>query len=175
MQIRYVVSTMVFWWREHPLSFEQECEFLRSQGFGVELWPNLKGLSECRYNKRNWPRLATATDGMLVSMRSRSDEPTLEQWNEQIECAKLLGASIVTDLQNLGVPDSPELDGCGFAEEVVKLAETNKVKLSLETGSLHMLKAIGEKFDSVWYCLDVGYIRASGDVLNGSVVDSHDK
>ena len=157
MQIRYVVSTMVFWWREHPLSFEQECEFLRSQGFGVELWPNLKGLSECRYNKRNWPSLAAATDGMLVSMRSRSDGPTLEQWNEQIECAKLLGANIVTDLRSFGISNDTQLSNCDLAAEVVKLAELNKVRLCLETGSLPMLKKAGEQFESVWYCLDVGY------------------
>lgn len=159
MQIRYVVSTMVFWWREHPLSFEQECEFLRSQGFGVELWPNLKGLSECRYSKPNWPRLAAATDGMLVSMRSRSDEPTLEQWNEQIECAKLINANIVTDLRSLGIPNGTEADGCDFAAEVVKSAELNKVKLCLETGQLPVLRDVGKKFDSVWYCLDAGYVN----------------
>ena len=157
MQIRYVVSTMLFWGREHPLSFEQECEFLQSQGLGVELWPNIKGLNECRYRRRNWPRLAAATDGMLVSMRSRNDEPTLEQWNEQIECAKMLNANIVTDLRNFGISDGPEINGSDFAAEVVKLAEDNKVKLCLETGSLTTIKQVGENFESVWYCLDIGY------------------
>ena len=157
MQIRYVVSTMVFWWRENHLSFEQECEFLGSLGFGVELWPNIKGQNECRYDRRNWPRLVAATNGMLVSMRSRSDDPTLEQWNEQIECAKLLGANIVTDLKSFGIPDGPEVNGCDFAAEVVKIAELNNVKLCLETGRLPILKQIGEKFESVWYCLDTGY------------------
>lgn len=156
MRIRYVVSTMLFWWRENPLSFELECQFLRSMGFGVELWPNIKGERDCRYERRNWPRLAAATEGMLVSMRSRNGEPTLEQWNEQIECAKLLGANIVADLRNLGIPDGPELDRCAFAEEVVKLAELNKVKLCLETGRLSTLKQVGEKFGSIWYCLDTG-------------------
>ena len=33
MKIRYVVSSMLFWFRENHLSFEQECEFLRNQGF----------------------------------------------------------------------------------------------------------------------------------------------
>ena len=82
MQIRYVVSSMVFWGREHPLSFEQECQFLQSLGFGIELWPNIKGQNECRYERRNWPRLAAATSDMLVAMRSRYDSPTLEQWAE---------------------------------------------------------------------------------------------
>ena len=85
MRIRYVISTMVFWWREHPLSFEQECEYLRGLGFGIELWPNLRGQNECRYERRNWPRLKAATEGMLVSMRSRTDNPNLEQWAEQIQ------------------------------------------------------------------------------------------
>ena len=105
MQISYIISTMVFWGHEHPLSFEQECQFLRSLGFGIELWPTIKGQRECRYERRNWTRLAAATRDMVVAMRSRSDRPTLEQWNEQIECAKLLNASIVTDLQNLGISD----------------------------------------------------------------------
>lgn len=157
MRIRYVVSTMVFWWRENNLSFEQECEFLKSMGFGVELWPNIKGQRECRYERRNWPRLAAATKDMLVSMHSRNNGPTLEQWNEQIECAKLLNANIVTDLQSLGVPDGSDVNGSDFAAEVVKLANLNNVKLCLETGRLVTLKKVGEKFDSIWYCLDTGF------------------
>lgn len=157
MRIRYVVSTMVFWGREHPLSFEQECQFLRSLGFGVELLPNIKGYSECRYERRNWSRLAEATKGMLVSMCSRNDRPTLEQWNEQIECARLLGANVVTDLRSLRIPDVPGAAGCDFAADVVKLAELNNVKLCLETGRLSILKQVGEKLESLRYCLDTGY------------------
>ncbi|MDD5326197.1 MAG: sugar phosphate isomerase/epimerase [Phycisphaerae bacterium] len=157
MRIRYVVSTMLFWGRENHLSFEQECQFLRSMGFGVELWPHMKGGSDCRYDRRNWPRLAAAAEGMLVSMRSRNDGPTLEKWQEQLECAKLLGASIVTDLRSLGIPNEPEPDSYNFAEEVVNLAELNKVKLCLETGRLSTLKQVGRKLESVWYCLDTGY------------------
>jgi len=148
---------MVFWWRENRLSFEQECQFIKSMGFGVELWPNIRGHNECRFERRNWSRLAAATDGMLVSMRSRNDGPTLEQWNEQIECAKLLNANIVTDLQSLGIPNGQEINDWDFAAEVVKLAEFNKVKLCVETGSLTTIKDIGEKFESIWYCLDTGY------------------
>ncbi len=157
MRIKYAVSTMIFWGREHHLSFEQECLFLKSLGFGIELWPNIKGQSDCRYERRNWYRLSTATKDMLVAMRSRNDHPTLEQWKDQIECAKLLGANIVTDLQCLGVPDAPELNGCGFADEIIKMAEDNDVKLCIESGRLPILKMIGEKFDSVRYCLDVGF------------------
>jgi sugar phosphate isomerase/epimerase len=103
---------------------------------------------------------------MLVSMRSRNDlsvaasvkvdEPTLEKWDEQIECAKLLGANIVVDLKSLGILDNPETGDCAFAEEVVKLADANKVKLCLETGRLPAIKQVGEKFESIWYCLDTG-------------------
>jgi sugar phosphate isomerase/epimerase len=162
MRIRYVVSTMLFWGRENHLSFEQECQFLRSMGFGVELWPTIKGDSDCRYERRNWPRLAAATEGMLVSMCSRNDEPTLEKWDEQIGCAKLLGANIVADLKSLGIPTDyafADLSAEALAkvEEVVKLAELNNVKLCLETGWLPMLKQVGEKFESIWYCLDTGY------------------
>jgi len=157
MRISYVVSTMVFWGREHPLSFEQECQFLKSLGFGIELWPNIKGQDECRYERRNWSRLAAATKDMLVSMCSRNSRPSLEQWNEQIECAKLLNAVIVTDLQNLGVSNSVQPNGTGFTEEIVKLAEAGNVKLCLETGSLPMVKQLGEKFQSLWYCLDTGF------------------
>ncbi len=111
MRIRYVVSTMVFWWREHYLSFEQECEFLKSLGFGVELWPTIKGDGDCRYTRRNWPRLKEATKDMLVSLNSRNDGPTLAEWTEQIECAKMLNACIVANLrglcisQDLGIAD----------------------------------------------------------------------
>ena len=157
MRIRYVVSTMVFWGRENNLSLEQECQFLKSQGFGVELWPSIKGHDECRYERRNWPRLADATEGMLVSMRSRTDGPTLEQWNEQIECAKLLGANIVTDLQALGIRNGWEPGNCDFTTEVLSRSEQNGITLCLETGPLETLKQVGEKFDSIRYCLDTGY------------------
>jgi len=159
MHIRYTVSTMVFWWRENHLSFEQECEFLNSMGFGVELWPTIRGQNECRYDRRNWSRLAAATNGMLVTMQSRRDGPTLEQWDEQIECAKLLGANIVTDLQSLGLASGVEVNGSDFATEVIKLAELGKVRLCIETGQLSTIKQIGEKFGSVWYCLDTGHIN----------------
>ena len=157
MRLRYVVSTMVFWWRETHLSFEQECEFLGSLGYGVELWPNIRGQNECRYDKRNWSRLVAATENMLVSMRSRNDGVTLEQWNEQIECAKLLDANIVADLKSLGITDGSEINSCGFTADVIKLAEDNNVRLCLETGQLPILRQVSDKFDSVWYCLDIGY------------------
>ena len=157
MRIRYVVSTMVFWLRQDRLSFEKECQLVKSLGFGIELWPNTGGINECRYDKRNWARLSAATEGMLVTMRSRNDEPTLEQWAEQIQCAKLLGAHIVTDLQSLGISEGPDANGCGFAEDVVKLADGNKIQLCLETGSLPVLKEVGNKFESIRYCLDAGY------------------
>jgi len=171
MRIKYIISTMVFWGREHPLSFEQECQFLRSLGFGIELWPNIKGQSECRYDRRNWFRLTAATKDMLVAMRSRDDSPTLEQWNEQIECAKLLKANIVTDLQSIGIPNDPELDGCDLAAEVVHLAEQNNVKLCLETGRLPIIKKAGEKFESVWYCLDTGYANLDSQYSFKQYVD----
>lgn len=90
-------------------------------------------------------------------MRSRNDQPTLQQWAEQIECAKLLKANIVTELQSLGINPNQKIDGCEFASEVAKLAEANNVKLCIETGPLSTLKEIGEKFESIRYCLDTGY------------------
>ena len=157
MQIKYVVSTMVFWWREHPLSFEQECQFLKSLGFGVELWPNIRGQNDCRYERRNWPRLVAATQDMLVAMRSRTDQPTLEQWAEQIECARLLKANIVAELQNLGIAAGSGPNSWDFAGQVVKLAESKDVRLCIENGPLPALRKAGEKFESIWYCLDTGY------------------
>ena len=163
MRIRYVVSTMVFWGREHPLSFEQECQFLASQGFGIELWPNIKGQHECRYDRRNWERLAEATEGMEVVMRSRIDDPTLEQWAEQIECAKLLKANIVACLRNLGIPVEHDLDGTAFAGEVMKLADQHGVEICLENGPLPILKQVGERFDSIRYCLDTGHAHLDSE------------
>ena len=156
MRIRYIISTMVFWGRQHRLSFEQECELLKTLGYGVELWPNTGGLEECLYDRRNWPRLASATEGMLVSMRSRNDNPSTEQWIEQIECAKLLKANIVADLQSLRMKGR-NTDNGDFAEETITMAENEGVQLCLETGSLDILREIGSKYDSVKYCLDTGF------------------
>lgn len=157
MRMRYVVSTMVFWWRETHLSFEQECEYLKSLGFGIELWPTRKGDNDCRYVRRNWIRLAEATKGMLVSMNSRNDGPTIKEWAEQIECAKMLGACIVADLRSLCISQDLGIADWGFTGEVVEIAAKNGVLLCLETGSLPALLQVGEKFDSIRYCLDTGY------------------
>lgn len=160
MRIRYVVSSMVFWGREHSLSFEAECELLKSLGYGIELWPNIKGRHECRFEKRNWSRLAAATEGILVAMRSRYDNPTLAQWSEQIECAAMLGAHIVTDLTSFGIPDETTnggLNGCDYADQVVKLAKEKDVTLCIESGRLAILKEVGKRFESIRYCLDIGH------------------
>ncbi|MBN1975169.1 MAG: sugar phosphate isomerase/epimerase [Sedimentisphaerales bacterium] len=171
MRISYVVSTMVFWGWENSLSFEQECEFLQSLGFGIELWPNIRGNQECRYEKRNWLRLIEATEGMLVTMRSRDDNPTLEQWNEQIECAKLLKAHIVTDLNSLGIPETHDLNGCEFAGEVIQAAQQNDVKLCIETGRLPLLRQIGKRFPSLWYCFDTGFANLNREYSFKEFVD----
>lgn len=157
MRIRYVVSTMVFWWRENKLSFEQECEFIKSMGFGVELWPYIKGQNECRYDRRNWERLTNATEGMLVSMYSRDHGPTIEEWQEQIECAQLLNAHIITDLHSFGISENANLDDCHFSADIVEMAKQHDVQLCLETGDLRKVQYLGEKFDSLFYCFDTGF------------------
>ena len=162
---------MVFWWREHPLSFEQECQYLRSLGFGIELWPHIRGQNECRYQQRNWQRLQSATEGMLVSMRSRADRPTLAQWDEQIECATLLGAHIVADLKSLDIMHGPELNGTGFAAEVVKMADARGITLCIETGSLPTLINVGKRFESIRYCLDLGHANLDPDYSFKQYVD----
>ena len=162
---------MVFWGRENSLSFEQECEFLQSLGFGIELWPNMKGNHECRYKKRNWTRLAEATEGMLVTIRSREDNPTLEQWKEQIECAKLLKANIITNLKSLGIPEKHELNGCDFAQQVIESAQKNDIKLCVETGYLPRLKQLGKRFESIRYCLDTGYANVDSEYSFKEYVD----
>ena len=171
MRIKYVVSSMVFWGREHRLSLEAECELLRSLGFGIELWPNIKGQHECRYERRNWHWLAAATEGMLVAMRSRYDSPGLQQWSEQIECAKLLKAHIITDLHSIGIPEEVELNGCDFADEVVKLADEKDVTLCIETGQLDTLKQVGKRFDSIHYCLDTSYTYRDNECSFRQYVD----
>jgi len=148
---------MVFWWREHNLSLEQECEYLKSLGFGVELWATRKGDNECRYRERNWTRLLEATKGMSVCLSSRNDGPTLEEWLEQIRCARMLSAPIVANLQSLCVSDKLGIADWNFASEVVKMAEDNGVMLCVETGSLPVILEVGDKFDSVRFCLDCGF------------------
>ncbi|MHC4151049.1 MAG: sugar phosphate isomerase/epimerase family protein [Planctomycetota bacterium] len=157
MRFHYAVSTMIFWWRETNLSFEMECEFLKSQGFGVELWPYIRGQNECRFEKKNWPRLLATTRDMLVSMRSRNDHPTLQQWDEQFECARLLNSDIVADLKSLGMQDKQGENGSDFIEQVVSLAEEKNVMLCIETGNLSTLKHLADRFDSIHFCLDTGY------------------
>ena len=171
MNIRYVVSTMVFWWREHHLSFEQECGFLRSLGFGVEVWPTIKGYEECRFNRRNWPRLQLATEGMLVSLHSRQDGPTLAEWDEQLQCAKLLNAPIVTDMGSLCISDQLGMADWGFAAEVVKMAEQHGVRLCVENGVLPLLQEVGRRFESVWYCFDTGHAYLDQDFAFDDYVD----
>lgn len=157
MKIQYVVSTMVFWWRENHLSFEQECEYLRSLGFGIEIWPTMKGHIECRFEKRNWPRLREATRDMTVALHSRDDGPTLAEWDEQLQCAGLLGAAMVTDLASLCVSDRLEVADWGFVTEVTALADRYGVTLCVENGHLDTLLELGQKFDSIRYCLDTGH------------------
>jgi sugar phosphate isomerase/epimerase len=108
---------------------------------------------------------------MLVAMRSREDNPTIEQWNDQIECAKLLKANIITSLQSLGLPDGPELNGCGFAADVVRLAEQNDVKLCLESGRLPMLKHARKRFETLSYCLDTGFANVDSEYTFKQYVD----
>ncbi|MFH1616856.1 MAG: TIM barrel protein [Planctomycetota bacterium] len=172
MQIRYVVSTMVFWWREHHLSFEQECSFLKSLGFGVELWPTIRGHNECRFTRPNWPRLYDATKDMLVCLHSRNDGPTREEWDEQIQCAKMLNACIVTDLPSLCISDKLAIADWDFAAEVISLAEHHKVRLCVETGQLGTLLQVGKKFKSVWYCFDTGVANLAGSTAFKRYVDA---
>lgn len=157
MRIKYTISTMVFWWREHHMSFEQECEFLRHLGFGIEIFSTMKGNNDCRFVRRNWSRLKEATRDMLVVLTSRNDGPTLAEWDEQIQCAKMLDASIVANLQGLCISNDLGLADWGFAKDVLKLAADNDVTVSVETGSLKTLLKVGEKFDNIKYCLDTGF------------------
>ncbi len=181
MRIRYVVSTMVFWGREHRLSLEQECELLKSLGYGVELWPNTGGLDECRYERKNWPRLEAATEGMLVSIRSRNDNPSIEQWDEQIECARRLKANIVAGFQSLRVGPDGRLEDLDYLGDIVQMAADNDVRLCVETGRLDAARRIGDKFDSVWYCLDTGFVstdhkhnfRKYVDAMAGRIAHLH--
>jgi sugar phosphate isomerase/epimerase len=157
MKIDYCISTMVFWWREHHLSFEQECDYIKSLGFGVEIWPTIRGHSECRFNKRNWHRLKDATEDMTVVLHGRVDGPTLKDWEEQILCAKMLGAPLTTHLESLCISDTLDIADWDFAKEVVKLAKDNEVDLNVETGRLNAILEVGEKFDSVGFCFNTGH------------------
>jgi len=172
MRIKYVVSTMVFWGRQHRLSLEQECELLKSLGYGVELWPNTGGLDDCFYDKRNWPRLVDATEDMLVSMRSRNDNPNIEQWDEQIECAKLLKANIIADLQSLRVSTNGQIEDWDYLNDIVRMAVDNDVKICIETGRLDAVKWLGDKIDSFAYCLDTGFINTDSEHSFKQYVDA---
>jgi len=163
---------MVFWGRQHRISLEQECELLRTLGYGVELWPNTGSLDECSYDRRNWPLLTAATEGMLVSMRSRNDKPSIEQWDEQIECAKLLKSNIIAGVKSLRVSQNGEVEDWDYLEDIVRMADDNEVKICVETGRLDEVKQIGDKFDSIWYCLDTGHASADSEHSFREYVDA---
>jgi sugar phosphate isomerase/epimerase len=184
MKIRYVASSMLFWWRETNLSFEQECQFLRSHGFGIELWPTIRGQDECRYEQRNWPRLAAATSGMVVSMRTQQSINGglgLDRWQLQIECAKMLNANIVTDLRSLGIKPDEKMNGSTLPNDIIKMADQLGVTICLETGPLDVVLKLGDKFKSLRYCLDTGYahidtnhsFREYIDVLGDRIIHLH--
>ncbi len=159
MRLRYVVSTMVFWWREHHLSFEQECDYLKSLGMGIELWPTIRGSNDCRFSRKNWTRLKSAAEGMFVSLNSRNDGPTIEEWQEQIDCAEMLKGPIVANLQSMCISDQLGIADWAFASDVIAYAKQKNVPICIETGGLHALLQVGEKFDYINYCLDTGYMN----------------
>ena len=74
--------------------------------------------------------------------------------------------------QSLCLSDQLEIADWDFAAEVVKLADQNQVKLCLETGKLTTLKQVGEKFDSIWYCLDTGFANLDPKYTFNNYVDS---
>ena len=160
MKIEYLVSSMIFTHREDPLSLESQCRFLRSRGLGIELRPNVTDLGGCRFSPKYRRRLKKAAAGMTVSLQARSDKPTLEKWLEQIECAKDLNASIVADIHSLGLTAEAELDDCDLARQAVAMTIRRSVKLFVETGPLDIMLELAERFPSISYCLDTGYINA---------------
>ena len=172
MRIKYVVSTMAFWWRENHLSFELECDFLKGLGYGIEIWPTMKGNDDCRYIKRKQNRLKHATEDMLVTLHGRNDGPTINEWAEQIECAKLLDTCIVAGLDSLCVSDRFEVADWGFVKDVVDIADRQGVQICIETGSLPVMLKVGEKFDSVRFCLDTGFANIDPDCNFKQYVDS---
>ena len=171
MKIEYVVSTMVFWWREHHLSFEQECEYLRNLGYGIEIWPTMRGHMDCRFAKRNWTRLKEATDQMTVALHSRDDGPTLADWDEQLQCAAMLKAPIVTDLSSLCVSEQLRVADWGFVKDVVTLADQHGVTICVENGDLQVLLELGEKFSSIRYCFDTGHANLNSNGYYKECVD----
>lgn len=163
MNIEYVVSTMVFWWRENTLSFEQECSYIKSLGFGIEVLPHIKNMYECRFDKDNWDRLKEATQGMTTVMRARTDKITLENWQEQVDCAKYLDARIIADLDSLKVENDPDFEEFEFAASVIQMAEKAGVELAVQTGNLVTIEKLVERFPYINVCFDAGHVVLEGD------------
>lgn len=163
---------MVFWWREHHLSFEQECDYLKRLGFGIELWPTIRASHDCRYAKRNWNRLKHATEGMLVTLNSRNDGPTIDDWTEQIECAQMLGnAPMIATLESLCISDQLGIADWSFAKDVLDIARGHNVRISIETGKLSALMQVGDKFEDIYFCIDTGFINLDPDAPFTEYVD----
>ena len=72
---------------------------------------------------------------------------------------------------NLRLCIEHELNGCGIAGEVIKMADQHDVRLCLETGPLPILKQVGERFESIRYCLDTGYAHLDSEHPFAQYVD----
>ena len=81
--------------------------------------PFSTGLSNRWFTSTNSARLA------IVGCRNSSfgviDRPSLEQWDEQLQCARELKANVVADLSSLRISQNVERNGYEFAGEVAGL------------------------------------------------------
>jgi hypothetical protein len=97
---------------------------------------------------------------MLVSMRSQittNGGLSLEKWQLQLECAKMLKANIITDLRSLGIIPEKHTNGSTNPSEIIEMANQLGVTICVETGPLEDILRAGDKFDSIRFCLDTGF------------------
>jgi sugar phosphate isomerase/epimerase len=93
----------------------------------------------------------------MRSRQSRNGGLALDKWRQQIDCAKLLNANIVTDPQSFGLPFGKDANGSTHADEIMRMADELEVTICLETGPLEDVLRAGDRFESLRYCLDTGY------------------
>ena len=108
---------------------------------------------------------------MTVVLHSRDDGPTLDEWDEQLRCAQMLDARVVTNLHSLCVSDKLGVADWDFTESVIKRAEQYGVQLCVENGHPDVLLELGEKFETVRYCFDTGHARLSENHTFRQIVD----
>lgn len=109
---------------------------------------------------------------MIVVLHGRNDGPTVAEWTEQIKCAQMLGATIVCQMESLCVSDTLDVADWDFASEVINIAESHSVGLSIETGKLQTVRLLLNKYPYLNCCYNTSHVHLSKESSYKEYIDS---